>query len=184
MHSVKDKSAFAQAALELDTCFEELERLSGQLERCELDSDQDFEHATKLLGRFGECGQRIGTGVQKLAQELERARARAENAAKVVGERSVLVQQRQEASRKMLDRFGELALRARGVTESLRDLKDKDRSALVDRLPALNVDLESLSKDVSELEEEALAQGLKALAKNAGSMRQSLQAARDRLRAS
>jgi len=184
MHSVKDKSAFAQSALELDTSFEELERLAGQIERAELESDQDFEHVTRLLGRFSDCGGRIGAGVQTLAQELEQARVRAEKAAGLVAERSVIVQQRREASQRMLESFQALALKARGITESMQALKSQDREALLARLPEINSELDALSEDVARLEKDALAQGLKTLAKNADSMKQSLKAARERLRAS
>ena len=78
MSSSKEMSPFAQSALALDFDFRELDRLSGQLERCSLESDQDFEHARKLLAAFGDAGQRIGMGVQLLAKNLEEARQRAE----------------------------------------------------------------------------------------------------------
>lgn len=184
MHSVKDKSEFAQAALALDSDFEELERLAGQIDRNELESDQDFEHVTRLLGRFAECGGRIGAGVQRLAQELEQARVRAEKAAELVGARSITVQQRREASQKMLESFQALALKARGLTESMQAVKSQDREALLESLPSINHELDVLSEDVARLEQDATAHGLKGLAKNAGAMRQSLQAARDKLRAS
>jgi hypothetical protein len=183
MQSVKDRSSFALAALALDSDFQELERISGQLERHEYVSEGDFEHARKLLAAFGECGQRIGGGVQRLASELEQARARAEKAAQIVGERSELILKRQEESQVMLDAFQALALKARGITESMQALKDQDRVALLARLPALTAELDVLAGEVTQLEQEAESRGLKGLARDAGSMRQSLNAARERLKA-
>ncbi|MFL5814980.1 MAG: hypothetical protein ACJ763_15500, partial [Bdellovibrionia bacterium] len=63
-------SSFAEAALSLDKDFTELDTLSGQLERLDLNSDSGLERAKEILAKFGECGGRIGDGVQKLAKEL------------------------------------------------------------------------------------------------------------------
>src|SRR3954467_2794770 len=110
----KEMSPFAQSALALDFDFSELDRLSGQLERCSLESDQDFEHARKLLAAFADAGQRIGIGLQLLAKNLEEARQRAEKAATIVSNRAEAIKARQEASNQMLGRFLRLADRARG----------------------------------------------------------------------
>jgi hypothetical protein len=182
MHSVKDRSPFALAALALDSDFQELERLAGQLERHEYATDQDFEHARKLLAAFGECGQRIGGGVQSLASELEQARARAEKAAQVVGERSVLIQQRQDEAAGLLDAFQALAGKARELTESMQGLKGLGREALLEKIPGLSVELEGISSEVAKLEKDAASKGLKGLARDAGSMKQSLNAALERLK--
>ena len=70
-----------------------------------------------------------------------------------------------------------------GLTESMLGLQGKGREALLERLPGLEVDLDSLANDVGQLEKDSSAAGLEGLARNAEAMRQSLQAARGKLRA-
>jgi len=45
-------SPFGRLAVTLDTDFSELSRLSGQIQRLDLDTDGDLDHAVKLLNEF------------------------------------------------------------------------------------------------------------------------------------
>ena len=121
--------------------------------------------------------------MQLLAKSLEEARHGAERAASIVSARAEAIQVRQEASDLMLGRFQQLAEHARGLTESMMGLQGRGREALLEKLPAIEVDLDSLANDVGQLEQDSATAGLKGLSRNAESMRQSLQAARSKLRA-
>jgi hypothetical protein len=177
----KELSPFAQAALALDQDFAELDRLSGQLERLPLESDQDFDYARKLLARFGECGERIGPKVQALAQSLEDARARAEHASQVVTERATLIQERQKASGDLISRFQALSGQAAALTEAMTRLQGLGQDELQLRLSVVGGELDSLIALVTQVENDAREAGLKGLSKNAEAVRQSIQAARLKL---
>ncbi len=55
----KNLSSFARSALALGEEFSQLQRLSGELERLPIDTDNGLEWGRLLLARFSECGQRF-----------------------------------------------------------------------------------------------------------------------------
>src|SRR4051794_29616402 len=117
--TIQNLSSFGQAALALDNDFSELDRLGGQIERLEFESDAGFEKMQQLLTRFSECGQRIGEGVQTLARSLEEARGRAEKAATFVSERANQVHERHLEREQMFDRFRVLGESVRSVSSAV-----------------------------------------------------------------
>jgi hypothetical protein len=187
--NLKNLTAFAEAALNLDAEFQQLEQLGGQIDRLTIDSDSGLDRAKLLLGRFGECGSRIGEGVQNLAKELEAARARAEKAAELVSARAAAVQARQEAATGLLSRFqtlGEMAGKISSAVTQLRDSTDgamteEQRSLLISRLPEVNSQLDVLIEEALRIKEDAIAANLTTLERNADSLGQSLRHARGRL---
>lgn len=187
--NLKNLSAFGQAALTLDSDFTELEQLSGQLERLDIDSDNGLERGRQLLGRFGECGSRIGEGVQGLATNLEASRARAEAAAGTVAVRAAMIQARVELSEAMLKKFSALGEMVRGVTVAMGTVKKltsselsyEDRTMLLKHLADLDTQLALLIAEARVLKDEARAVNLKTIERNADSLGQSLDAARRKL---
>ena len=148
--STKDLSAFGQAAVALDADFSELERLSVQLSKVEIETDSGLEQSRKLLGRFGECGQRIGEQMQVFAKSLEESRDRAEKASHEVAARAALIQDRQRNVSAMLQRFealGEMVKQVTLVVAQLRaptdgELATETREAIMAKIPDLDGQIE------------------------------------------
>src|SRR5688572_24348979 len=96
MTNSKDLSPFGLAALTLDQDFSLMTRLARQIENLDIESDNGFEQARKLLARFSECGQRIEAEVKDLASTMEAARVQAEQAAGIVSQRAIAIQERHQ----------------------------------------------------------------------------------------
>lgn len=182
-------SSFAEAALKLDSDFIELDQLSGQLERLDLNSDSGLERAKEILGKFGECGARIGDGVQKLAKELEEARIRAEKAAGTVAARAEQVQERQQAHDRLSERFHNLTEMVRKVSALIAELKkaegekmsDEEKAIVTQRLPEFESQLTLLVDEAQKLKNEAQEANMKTLVRNADSLSQTLLSAKRKI---
>ena len=186
--NTKNLSPFGQSALTLDNDFAELDRLSGQIERLSIESDSGMERAKELLVKFGECGQRISTGVQSLAKSLEETRSRAETAAQSVASRAALIQERHHENERMLDRFRSLGDKVREVSTALAALKapakgvtEEGKALIAKQLPEFNAQLETLTAEAQKLKDDAREANMKTLERNADSLYQTLQSARRKL---
>jgi hypothetical protein len=187
--SSKDLSAFAQAALTLDAEFAQFERLSGELERLEIDSDSGLERGRLLLTRVSECGQRVGVDIQALASALTEAQARAQAAAQAVSVRADLVQARQQQVNVLADRFKALGEMVRAVTEAVGQLKLSGKSELspeakgllAQHLPELESRLGGLIDEALNIKLEARSAQMKGLERDADSMAQSIQAVQKKI---
>jgi len=177
----------AAGALDLD--FSELERLSGQIEKAEIDSENGLERVQQLLTRFGECGLRVGDGVQVLAKALDEARVRGETASQAVAARLAEIQRRQQEYAQMRERFGALATMVRELNGAMaalqqqggRELSPEHKTLLLSRMPEIDSKLDDLVGEASKLKEDAQSVGMKGLVRDADSIRQSLQSARSKL---
>jgi chromosome segregation ATPase len=182
-------SSFAEAALSLDKDFTELDTLSGQLERLDLNSDSGLERAKEILAKFGECGSRIGDGVQKLAKELEEARVRAEKAASSVSARATEVQERQQAHDRLSEKFHTLTEMVRKVSTLIAELKkaegqkmtDEEKTLVTQRLPEFESQLSLLVEEAQKLKNEAQEANMKTLVRNADSLSQTLLSAKRKI---
>jgi hypothetical protein len=191
MHSVQNQtlSAFGQAALALDHDFTELERLAAQIERLEFESDAGFEKAQELLTRFSECGQRIGEGVQTLAQSLEKSRLGAEKAAEMVSARANLIHERHLERERMFARFRVLGESVRELSGEVAQLKrpsdleptNEEKALWPVKLQELEKRFAPLIEEARKLQDEAHVAKLRTIEKNADSLGQSLAAARKKL---
>lgn len=185
----KDLSSFAEAALNLDSDFQTLDRLSGQLERLDLESDSGLERAREILTKFGEAGLRIGDGVQKLAKELEDARIRAEKAANSVSNRATQVQERQQAHERISEKFNALTEMVRKVSSVIAQMKKaegepmsaEEKATLKERLPEFDAQLSMLVDEAQKLKQEAQDANMKTLVRNADSLSQTLLSAKRKL---
>lgn len=187
----KSVSSFAQSALDLDSKFSELERLSGEFASVMIESDSGLDRARRLLAQFGECGQQVGDGVQVLARELEGTRARAEKAAQVVSNRVTSFQERQKETELMFSRLQALGGRVREVTERVAllkgpgggELKVENIDLVGKHLPELTGELEILIGEAQKLKLDARSANMKNLETNVDSLGQTLKAACGRLSA-
>jgi hypothetical protein len=185
----KDQSPFIEVALALDDDFTQLIRLSGEIERLDIDSDSGLDRARILLNHFSECGLRIGEGVQKMARTLDDLRGQAEEAASRVTARAHIVQERQQNVERMLSRFNALSEMVKKVTEAVsllsrpgkQPLSDGERETLKTHIPEVQKNLRVLIDEALAIRNEAKAGHMSALERNAESLRQSLDAVRRKL---
>jgi chromosome segregation ATPase len=185
----KEVSPFIDAALKLDNDFQELERLAGNLERAEIDSDAGLERSRDFLGKFGECSQRIGTEIQALATSLEDSRSRAEKAAESAANRAALIQERLNKTNSLNERFKNLAEMVRMVSDGIAQFKkpggqqmtEEERKFLSGKLPELDAQMSDLGVQAVKLKEEARQENMRLLERNADSLEQTLASARQKL---
>ncbi len=188
-NSSKTLSPFAQSALNLDADFNELERLSHQLECLDVESDFGLEQARKILLKFGECGTRAGEGVQTLAKTLNESRVRAEAAAQAVANRAAIVEAYHQKQQILLARFQMLGDTVKKVTEGIGTLKKAntgslqadEKAEIEQHLPELTSSLGILIEQARLLKDEAQAAKLKSLEKNAHALSQTLTSAQNKL---
>jgi len=185
----KDLSPFGLSAVALDADFVELERLSRQIERIELDSDSGLERAQRLLVKFAECGQRVANGATGFSRVLEEARARAEKAAQVVSVRAAEVQERQQENDRMLERFRLLSQAVGQITALLAPfrkdagsvLSQEDRVLIQQQIPEIDSQLGTLVEEAFKLKNDARDAKMRTLERNADSLAQTLTSARRKL---
>src|SRR4051812_33565728 len=89
-------SSFGRLAVKLDGEFTELTRLSGQLERLDLESDSGLDRAVKLLDQFAQNGKNIAEGIQEFSKVLNEAHTQAGNATTIVAKRAEIIGQRKK----------------------------------------------------------------------------------------
>ncbi len=188
--SLKNLGDFGIAAVELDHTFGDFERLAGELERLEFETEKGLERSIKVLGRFSECGVRIGTNIEKMAKALEGARKSAEIAVQKTAARAAEIQARREEYERLHERFKTLSETVRKVSSTMSDLQstktsaalsDDEKHAIASRLPEFEANLGVLIDESRKLEESAKSVNLKSLVENADAMAQSLGAAKRRL---
>lgn len=185
----KNLSPFALSALALDEEFSQLERLSGELDRLPIDTDNGLERGRLLLTRFSECGQRVGENIQVLAKELTEAQVRAQAAAQTVSARADLIQARQQEANVLSERFKTLGEKVRKVTETVGQLKvtgkaelaGEEKALLSQHLPELDSRLGTLVDEANLIKIAAKATQLKSLERDADAMAQSIQSVRRKL---
>lgn len=178
--------------MELSADFAELDTLSGQLERLELDSNTAFTKAQQILGKFSTCSLRIGEGVQKLAQSLEVARTNAEKAAELVATRAVAVRQRQDENERLAEQFAAITEQVKKVATIVAQLRKpegeqyspEERAALPQQMAPLEELMERLVAEARRIKLAARDASLTSLQREADSLEQSISSARQRLSAS
>jgi len=178
----KERSAFAQSAVVLDQDFELLSQLGEQLENAELETEYGFNLAKKLLLKYSECGERVGSEIQVLAKELEAARVRAEKSASLVSARSIEIQKRHEEMEQIFSRFHSLGEMVRKVTETVSELSAGDKAALGAHIPEIQSKLKILSDEATQIQNEADQANMKTLKKDATALGQMLSSVSSRLK--
>lgn len=160
---VESLSAFGRLAVKLDEHFSELTRLSGQIERLDIDSESGLEHAVKVLNQFAEHGTSVAEGIQELAKVLDEARTRTETAARVVAGRAEVIQQRKQQQQQVRERLSEAETQVKAANANLTRLRQgargeytqQERLQLKTQLAGLNEDLKKLVVDVQAVKDTA-----------------------------
>ena len=172
---LENLSSFGRLAVKLDTDFAELTRLSGQLQRLDIDSDSGFEHAVKILNQFAQHGSSISEGIQEFSKCLQEARERSEVAAKAVSERAELIRGRKDKQDQMRAQLELVGDNVRAVNASLAGFRKEGRTEfsgeekrqLKSELERLNVDLRKYLGDAQAIKEAARQSKFKSVERDA-----------------
>lgn len=141
-------SPFGRMAVELDSNFSELTRLSGQLERLEIDSEGGLEHAVKLLNDFAARASAIAEGMQNFAQTLQEAQARSEAATRQVAERAHSIQERKQRQQQIHQKLTQVKQDVKAVNDSLAEFRKAGDGSGGDKT-RLHLEFERLSGQLS-----------------------------------
>jgi hypothetical protein len=158
----------------LDHQLAELERIGGKINSTDMTADVDVDLIQKLMARFAECGQSISEEVSNLSMHLQQAQSRAEAVAQVVSKQAGLFKARRDEQMEKLEQFRALGEKVRELTEAT----GRDQS----NIPTFEAQLTVIVEELEKLRESARNSRMKALANNAQSLVQRLQAVLKKLR--
>lgn len=179
---------FGKLALQLDHDFSELDRLSAQIERLEIESDSGLELATRLLAQFAKHGQGVAEGIQEFAKALETSRAGAERSAAIVGERAIAIQQRQSEQLHLQEKFQELGAKVQEASASIATLKSADeaeqKAQIPGRLREMEERLGAFAEEAKAIKDQARQIHFRRIEREAESLFGTLQSARTKIGAS
>jgi hypothetical protein len=125
---LENLSSFGRLAVQLDSEFSELTRISGQLQRLEIDSDSGLDRAVKLLGQFAEHGKNIAEGIQDFSKFLQEVRDQSEAATKVVAERAEVIRQRKEHQNQIQDKLNQITQSLKEANASLSGFRKEGKT--------------------------------------------------------
>lgn len=142
-------STFGRLAVKLDTDFNELVRLSGQLQRLDIESDSGLDKAFKLLDQFTEQGKSISEGIQAFSRALQEAQMQSEGAAKQVADRAQLIAQRKKQQNEMRRQLTQVEEEVAAANAGLGGFKKDGRSEFsAEEKAQIKSQLELLNKDL------------------------------------
>ncbi len=190
--SKRDKSPsseLATAAEALDAQLRRFESLADQFRRAPLNSEKSLERASKLLNDVAEQERVLNESVSALVAAVSSARNRQQVQADVITEHAQQLQQRAEAFKALLERYGALGQSAAELNQRMQDFAAQRAQAKTEEQNAeLGLSLDALHERMGQVAEEA--QGVTRLAeeqdfldvgRQAESLRQQLLSARNKL---
>jgi hypothetical protein len=186
---LENLSPFGRLAVKLDGDLMELVRLSGQIQRLEIETEGGLEHALTLLARFAQHGQILSAEIQDFARFLQEAQQQSESATKIVAERAQQIVQRREEHHRVREKLARVEQDVKAASENLtshrkegkKEFSEDDKRELVSALSQLQGQLEKLATNAESVKSEAADLKFKNLERNAQSLLDTLQASRRRI---
>jgi chromosome segregation ATPase len=182
-------SPFGRLAVALDADFSQLERLSGQIQRLDIETDGGLDHALKLLNDFAERGQSIAQGIGEFAQAMQQAQARSEKAAQLVAERAEAIQARKEKQQKLNNQLAQVKQQVKIVNDGLAsfrkpgagELSDADKAEIKTGLDQVQDHFGRFIADIQSLKVEAGQARFKSLERDAQALLDTLESSRRKI---
>ena len=186
----EDLSPFGRLALSLDGDFTELQRLAGQIEELDVESESELDRALKLLKRFSEHGQKIGGSMQEFSASLEDARQRSEAAAKSAAAVAQKVQERVRQREELQDSLQLVEREIQAANAGLTASKTPEgRAPSKEEELQIKAQFEGLLRRMpgfisaaQVIKDQAAAQNFKRIERDAESMLDTLQALQSKLK--
>jgi chromosome segregation ATPase len=174
------------AARELETALAGLERATAAAARIRLISQRNVGKAAQAVTDAAACQPSIAAGIQRMLAALNGARDRNARSVDELSAISERVRARGEECGALQLRFAELGEAARTTTAAIAALSGPEAAALVraDKLARINAieqQLAALVEDAGALARSARAAEIDDIAKQAESLRQQVQAARNKV---
>jgi cytochrome c556 len=190
--SKRDKSPPSElvaAAEALDSQLTRFESLAEQLRQAPLDSEKNLERASKLLQEVAEQDQVLNASVSALVAAVTVARDRQHLRAEAVNARAQELQQRAEAFKALLERYGALGQSAAGLNLRMQEFAAQRAKAqmpeqnteLLSTLDALNEQMVKVAEEAQSVTKLADEQDFTDVGRQADSLRQQLLSARNKL---
>ena len=178
-NKAKRDSPLVKSVLALDEYLAELDRIGTRINSTNMTADFDIEYIEKLMVRFAECGQGVSEEVVKLSAQLQEAQTRAQTVAQGVSSQAELLNKRRNEQNEKLEQFRLLGDKVRELNEEIRT--DEGRARLAADIPGFQARLGALIEELQSLRKSAKDSRMRALERNAESLVQTLEAARQKL---
>lgn len=172
----KPVSELSQAAVQLDQELKKFEELSDLASRIKLNSEKNIERATDALGKAAESQDRISLHVRALVTAIAAAREKQEKDSAVLMARAHEIAARRTRYVELVQKMGALGGEAREINTALQ-ASDKTRESVL----AVQEKLAGIATGAEEIGKLANEEDLEDLSRQADSLRQQLQAARNKL---
>ena len=190
--SKRDKtpsSELVAAAESLDAQLTRFESLAEQFRKSPLNSEKNLERASKLLRDVAEQDQQLNASVSALVAAVTKTRDRQQVQAESVNARAQELQQRAEAFKVLLERYGALGQSAAELNQRMQDFATQRAKV---QTPEQNTEvlgiLDALNERMGQVADEAQAvtqlgeeQDFTDIGRQADSLRQQLLSARNKL---
>jgi chromosome segregation ATPase len=144
----EDLSPFGRLAVELDTAFSEMTRMSGQIQRLDIDSESGLERAVKVLDLFARNGQAVAEGIQAFSKVLQEARSKSEAAAQSVMERAEAIRDRKQHQSDLRSRLASVESSVAAANAELSGFRQGGKDLSGDKNTRIREQLERLSGDL------------------------------------
>lgn len=190
--SKRDKSPSSElvaAAESLDAQLTRFESLADQFRKAPLNSEKNLERASKLLRDVAEQDQQLNAAVSALVAAVTKTRDRQQTQAESVNARAQDLQQRAEAFKVLLERYGALGQSAAELNQRMQDFaaqrakaqSSEQNAEVLGILDALNERMGEVAEEASAVTKLGEEQDFTDIGRQADSLRQQLLSARNKL---
>ena len=190
--SKRDKSPSSElvaAAESLDAQLTRFESLAEQFRNAPLNSEKALERASKLLRDVAEQDQQLNASVSALVAAVTKTRDRQQVQAESVNARAQDLQQRAEAFKVLLERYGALGQSAAELNQRMQDFaaqraktpSGEQSAEVLGILDALNERMGQVADEAQAVTKLGEEQDFTDIGRQADSLRQQLLSARNKL---
>ena len=174
------------AAEELDAGFRRFEQLSESVQKVPLNSQKNLSRASEMLAEIAEVGKGLQQQLGSVVAAISKFREKQEGQSDRIQKQAELIQERSRVLQALMEEYRGLGEGARELNGQLQKLNGAagnvgDSTPLLAKLQEVEPSLERLVQSASTLVERAHGQGFGDIAHQADSLRQQLQAVRNKL---
>lgn len=179
-------SAIAAAASAFEEDLDRYEQLSGELKNLTITSQKSLIRATKLLEESAGCEQKLAEDVGKLVEAMQAARVKQQTCGEATLAAAEMIQTRMAQHAALMEKFATLGERARSASEPVAAVMSQhaasvDPAELAKGLGEVTERMEVIVNETDAMIREAQDGDWSDLAREAESLKQKVQAARNKV---
>ncbi len=149
---LENLTSFGRLALALDQNFLELTRISGQLERLEIESDSGLDKGIKLLTQFSEHASAISTSIQDFSRILQDVRDQSQVAAQAVGARAQKISERKEQENQLREKLNQVQEKIQTINTHLFNFnKERTNNSTEETKARIRFEIERSNEELKKL---------------------------------